>query len=190
MKQRQLGANGPLVGHIGFGAMSLGGLFGPTDEVESLSCLDAMYGAGITHIDTANIYGMGISETVLGKWMATRRPNVVLATKASYVFDPERRIDNSEVHLRAELEASLTRLGRDYVDLFYIHRREAACPLEEVIGTLGRLIQEGKIGGYGMSEIAPYTLRAAHAIHPCMACLLYTSPSPRDRTRSRMPSSA
>ena len=169
MKQRQLGANGPMVGHIGFGAMSLGGLFGPTDEGESLTCLDAMYGAGITHTDTANIYGMGISETVLGKWMATRRPNIVLATKASYVFEPERRIDNSAAHLRAELEASLRRLGRDYVDLFYIHRREATRPLDEVIGTLARLIEEGKIGGYGMSEIAPYTLRAAHAIYPCMA---------------------
>ncbi len=169
MKQRQLGANGPMVGHFGFGAMSLGGLFGPTDEGESLTCLDAMYEAGITHIDTANIYGMGISETVLGKWMATRKPNVVLATKASYVFAPERRVDNSEGHLRSELEASLKRLGRDYVDLFYIHRREHARPLDEVIGTLARLIEEGKIGGYGMSEIAPYTLRAAHAIYPCRA---------------------
>lgn len=169
MKQRQLGANGPMVSQIGFGAMSLGGLFGPTDEGESLTCLDAMYDAGITFIDTANIYGMGISETVLGKWMASRRPQVVLATKASFVAGPPRRIDNSEGHLRAELEASLKRLGRDHVDLFYIHRREHARPLDEVIGTLARLIEEGKIGGYGLSEIAPYTLRAAHAIHPCRA---------------------
>lgn len=169
MKQRQLGANGPMVGKIGFGAMSLGGLLGPTDEATSLTCLDAMYNAGITHVDTANIYGMGISETVLGKWMASRRPNVVLATKASYVFNPERRIDNSEAHLRSELEASLNRLGRDYVDLFYIHRREHARALPDVIGTMARLIEEGKIGGYGMSEIAPYTLREAHAIYPCTA---------------------
>lgn len=169
MKQRQLGANGPMVSHIGLGAMSFGGLFGPTSETESLACLDEMLAVGIDFIDTANIYGMGVSETVIGKWLASRSPKVTLATKASYVSDPKRRIDNSETHLRAELEASLRRLGRDHVDLFYIHRREAARPLCEVIGTLSRMIEEGRIGGYGLSEIAPYTLRAAHAIYPCTA---------------------
>jgi aryl-alcohol dehydrogenase-like predicted oxidoreductase len=169
MKQRQLGARGPMVSQIGLGAMSFGGLFGPTDEGESLACLDAMLDVGIDFIDTANIYGMGISETVLGQWLDSRRPAVTLATKASYVNAPKRRIDNSEAHLRSELEASLRRLGRDHVELFYIHRREAARPLDEVIGTLARLVEEGKIGGYGLSEIAPYTLRAAHAIHPCTA---------------------
>jgi aryl-alcohol dehydrogenase-like predicted oxidoreductase len=158
-----------MVSQIGLGAMSFGGLFGPTNEAESLACLDAMLDVGINFIDTANIYGMGVSETVLGKWLASRRPDVVLATKASFVSDPVRRVDNSAAHLRAELEASLRRLGRERVDLFYIHRREAARPLDEVIGTLSRLIEEGKIGGYGLSEVAPYTLRAAHAIHPCMA---------------------
>jgi len=169
MKQRQLGAGGPMVSQIGFGALSLGGLFGPTDEGESFACLDAMRAAGINFIDTANVYGMGISETVIGKWLASRRADVVLATKAAFVSDPVRRIDNSAAHLRAELEGSLRRLGRDHVDLFYLHRREAARPLDEVIGTLARLIEEGKIGGYGLSEVAPYTLRAAHAIHPCRA---------------------
>lgn len=166
---RQLGKNGPMVSDIGFGAMSFGGIFGATDEAESLACLDAMLDQGINFIDTANIYGMGISETVIGQWLASRKPEVVIATKASYVADPERRIDNSEAHLRAELEASLRRLGRDHVELFYIHRREHTRPLDEVIVTMSRLIEEGKIGGYGLSEIAPYTLRAAHAIHPCRA---------------------
>ena len=169
MQKRQLGPNGPHVSAIGLGAMSFGGLFGPTDEGESFACLDAMLEVGIDFIDTANIYGMGVSETVLGKWLASRKPQVVIATKASFVADPVRRVDNSEPHLRAELEASLRRMGRDHVELFYIHRREAARPLEEVIGTLSRLIEEGKIGGYGLSEVAPYTLRAAHAIHPCRA---------------------
>ncbi len=166
---RKLGTSGPLVSDIAFGAMSFGGIFGATDEGESLACLDAMLDQGINFIDTANIYGMGVSETIIGTWLATRRPDVVIATKASYVSDPERRIDNSEGHLRAELEASLRRLGRDHVELFYIHRREHTRPLAEAIGTMSRLIEEGKIGGYGLSEIAPYTLRAAHAIHPCMA---------------------
>jgi aryl-alcohol dehydrogenase-like predicted oxidoreductase len=169
MKQRQLGSGGPMVSSIGLGAMSFGGIFGATDESESFACLDAMLEIGIDFIDTANIYGMGVSETVLGKWLANRKPQVTIATKASFVADPVRRIDNSEAHLRAELEASLRRLGRDHVELFYIHRREQTRPLAEVIGTLSRLIEEGKIGGYGLSEIAPETLRQAHAIHPARA---------------------
>lgn len=169
MKTRKLGQNGPTVSAIGLGAMSFGGIFGDTDEAESLRCLDAMHDHGIDFIDTANIYGMGISETIIGKWLASRRARVTIATKASFVAGPPRYIDNSEAHLRTELEASLRKLGRDHVELFYIHRREHTRPLAEVIGTLSRLIEEGKIGGYGMSEIAPDTLRAAHKIHPCMA---------------------
>lgn len=169
MKTRKLGQNGPHVSAIGLGAMSFGGIFGDTNAAESLACLDAMLDQGITFIDTANIYGMGISETIIGTWLKTRNPNVSIATKASFVSGPPRRIDNSEAHLRAELEASLKRLNRDHVELFYIHRRERARPLAEVVGSLSRLIEEGKIGGYGMSEIAPDTLRAAHAIHPCTA---------------------
>ena len=143
MKTRQLGHNGPKVSAIGLGAMSFGGIFGDTTEAESLTCLDAMYDAGINFIDTANIYGMGVSETIIGQWLRTRRPNVTIATKASFVPGLPRRIDNSEGHLRAELEASLKRLGRDHVDLFYIHRREHERPLDEVIGGLKRLIEEG-----------------------------------------------
>lgn len=169
MQKRQLGANGPMVSAIGLGAMSFGGIFGPTTEAESHACLDAMIEAGIDFIDTANIYGMGVSETVLGTWLADRRPAVSIATKASFVTSPPRRIDNSEAHLRSELEGSLRRLGRDHVELFYIHRREHDRPLSEVIGTLSRMIEEGKIGGYGLSEVAPYTIRNAHDIHPCTA---------------------
>lgn len=167
MLSRKLGRHD--VGAIGFGAMSFGGIFGPTDTAESLTCLDAAWDAGITHFDTANIYGMGISETVLGEWLATRRHRPVIATKASFVVGATRGIDNSEGHLRSELEGSLKRLGRDHVELFYIHRRDIRIPLADVVGTLSRLIDEGKIGGYGLSEVAPTTVRAAHAIHPVMA---------------------
>lgn len=169
MKTRKLGSNGPTVSAVGFGAMSFAGFFGATDETTSLRCLDAMLDQGITFIDTANIYGMGVSEDIIGKWLATRRAKVTIATKASVVNEVPRRVDNSESHLRSELETSLRRLGRDHVELFYIHRREHARPLADVIGTLSRLVEEGKIGGYGMSEIAPETLREAHAIHPCTA---------------------
>jgi aryl-alcohol dehydrogenase-like predicted oxidoreductase len=170
MQHRKLGQDGPMVSAIGLGAMSFGGIFGPTDERQSLACLDAMLEAGINFIDTANIYGLGISETVIGKWLAAHgHPEVTIATKAAIVPGPGRRIDNSAAYLRAELDASLKRLGRDHVELFYIHRREASRPVEEVIDTLARLIDEGKIGGYGLSEVAPATLRRAHALHPCRA---------------------
>lgn len=171
MLTRKFGAHD--VGAIGFGAMSFGGIFGPTDEAESLATLDAAWEAGISHFDTANIYGMGISETVIGKWLATRGHKTgsgpILATKASIKNGPPREIDNSESYLRAELEGSLKRLGRDHVELFYIHRRDTRIPLAEVVGSLSRLIEEGKIGGYGLSEVAPSTVRDAHAIHPVMA---------------------
>lgn len=167
MKTRQLGAGGPRVSAIGLGCMSFGGIFGPTNADESLACLDAAWDAGVTFLDTANIYGMGVSETVLGQWLATRKHPVHIATKAAIVRGAG--FDNSERHLRSELEGSLRRLGVDHVTLFYIHRREQERPIEEVVGTLQALIAEGKIGGYGLSEVSPGTLRRAHAVHPCRA---------------------
>ncbi len=169
MKHRLLGAGGPAVSAIGLGCLSFGGLFGPTDEAASQRCLDAAIDHGLTFLDTANIYGMGVSEQVIGRFLRRRRPQVTLATKAGIVGGPDRRFDNSAAYLRAELEASLQRLGTDHVDLFYIHRRDAARPVEEVVETLAALIAEGKIGGYGLSEISPGTLRRAHAVHPCRA---------------------
>ncbi len=158
-----------MVHPIGFGGMSLGGVFGRTDRAEGFACLDAAREAGITHFDTANIYGMGRSETVIGEWLADRRAEVHLATKVGIVPAPERRFDNTEAHIRAELEGSLRRLGRERVELYYIHRRDPSLPVEEVALTMGRLIAEGRIGGWGLSEVAPATLRRAHAVTPVAA---------------------
>ncbi|PZQ96750.1 MAG: aldo/keto reductase [Cereibacter sphaeroides] len=169
MQRRRLGATGPEVSAIGLGCMSFGGIFGPTDEEASQRCLDAAIDGGIDFLDVANIYGMGVCESVIGRFLKRRKPKVVIATKASIMNGPPRRFDNSEAHLRSELEGSLKRLGVDYVDLFYIHRREVERPIEEVVGTLKKLIDQGKIGGYGLSEVSPGTLRRAHAVHPCMA---------------------
>jgi aryl-alcohol dehydrogenase-like predicted oxidoreductase len=169
MQQRQLGRGGPMVSAIGLGCMSFGGIFGPTTKADSFRCLDAALDHGISFYDTANIYGMGLSESVLGEWIVLRKPNIHLATKASIVNGPERRFDNSDKHLRAELQGSLKRLGVDHVDLFYIHRRDAARPVEEVVQSLKTMIDEGMIGGYGLSEIGPGTLRRAAAVHPCRA---------------------
>lgn len=169
MQQRQLGTGGPMVSAIGLGCLSFGGIFGATTDDASLRCLDAAWDHGITFFDTANIYGAGRSETVVGEWLRTRKHRPALATKAGIVPGTTRRIDNSAAYLRAELEGSLKRLGVDHVDLFYIHRHEADRPIEDVAHTLKTLITEGKIGGYGMSEVAPYTLERAAAIHPVRA---------------------
>ncbi|QIE41401.1 aldo/keto reductase [Rhodobacteraceae bacterium SC52] len=169
MKRRQLGQDGPMVGAIGFGAMSFGGLFGATNDDASMECLDAALAAGIDFWDTANIYGMGISERVIGEYLSAHNPDVVLATKCGIVPGPPRRFDNSADHIRAELESSLKKLNRDKVDLYYIHRREQERPVEDVVETLASLIEEGLIGGYGLSEVAPSTIRRAHAVHPCRA---------------------
>ncbi|WP_347311156.1 aldo/keto reductase [Defluviimonas sp. SAOS-178_SWC] len=166
MKTRRLGNDGPMVSAIGLGCMSFAGFFGATTEAESLACLDAAFDRGIDFLDTSNIYGMGVSETVIGIWLRSRKRSVTIATKAGIVTGPPRRFDNSETHLRAELEASLKRLGRDHVELFYIHRRAQEIPVEEVVGTLSRLIEEGKIGGYGLSEVSPATVRRAASVLP------------------------
>ena len=128
MKQRKLGWNGPEVSALGFGCLSFGGIFGPTTMTESLAALDAAWEAGITFLDTANIYGKGVSEGVMGEWLQTRRHRPHIATKAAFTDDPARRVDNRPGHLRAELEGSLKRLGVDNITLFYAHRHDPQIP--------------------------------------------------------------
>ena len=169
MRTRKLGRNGPQVSALGLGCLSFGGIFGPTTEGDSLATLDAAWDAGITFLDTANIYGKGVSETVIGTWLRTRGHRPHIATKAAFSDDPARRIDNRPDYLRAELEGSLRRMGVDHVTLFYAHRHDPLVPVEDLAGTMQRLVEEGKIQGYGLSEIAPYTLERAHAVHPVMA---------------------
>jgi aryl-alcohol dehydrogenase-like predicted oxidoreductase len=169
MKTRRLGWNGPDVSALGFGCLSFGGIFGPTTEAESLTTLDAAWEAGITFLDTANIYGKGVSETVMGTWLRSRGHRPHIATKASFTDDPARRVDNRPEHLRTELEGSLKRLGCDHVTLFYAHRHDPEVPAEDLAGTMQRLQEEGKILGYGLSEVAPYTVERCHAVHPVMA---------------------
>ncbi|HMS94495.1 MAG TPA: aldo/keto reductase [Tabrizicola sp.] len=169
MKTRRLGPNGPMVSALGLGTFSFGGAYGPTDEAESHATLDAAWDRGITFLDTANIYGKGIAETVIGSWLRTRKHRPLIATKAAFTEDPKKRVDNSPAHLRQCLEVSLKRLGVDHVALFYAHRHAPEVPAEDLAGTMQRLQEEGKILGYGLSEIAPYTLERAHAVHPASA---------------------
>lgn len=160
---------GRAVGAVGLGCMSFGGIYGGTDADESFACLEEATRLGVTHLDVAEIYGGGRSEEVMGEFLRGATAAFHIATKAGIYTEPTRHVSNDPSRLRRSLEGSLTRLGRDRVDLFYLHRREAARPLPEVIETLAGFIEEGLIGGYGLSEVAPATIREAHAIHPVTA---------------------
>ena len=149
--------------------MSFGGMFGATDAATSHRCLDAAMAAGIDFLDTANIYGAGLSETVIGDWMRATGHRPTIATKGGITRDAARPVNNGEAYLRAELEGSLRRLGVDHVALYYAHRRDPEMAPEEIAGIMGRFIDEGLIGGYGLSEVAPATLRRAHAERPVTA---------------------
>ncbi len=176
MKTRRLGASGPLISAIGIGAMSFTDFYGTTDESQSHAILAAALDEGVTHIDTSNVYGPHRSEAAIGSFLAKhgnqRGDLFSIATKAGITKDPDtgaRIYNNSAAHLEAELDGSLARLGVERVDLFYVHRRDAATPIEEVTETLAGLIKKGKIGGFGYSEVAPSSLRRANAVHPVMA---------------------
>jgi aryl-alcohol dehydrogenase-like predicted oxidoreductase len=159
---------------VGLGCMSLTGFYGPTSEAEALRLLAAALDLGVNFLDTANAYGEGVSETRIGKFLAedrSRREKITLATKFSITRDAEGRrfIDNSPAHMVESLEASLKRLGVDHVDLYYVHRLDPRFPIEETVGALAGQVRKGKIGAIGLSEMAPDTLRRAHAVHPIAA---------------------
>lgn len=167
MKIRKLGSRD--VSAIGLGCMSFGAMMGESTTEGSLETLDAAWEAGITFLDTANIYGPHTSETLIGDWLRTRKHKPVIATKASITRAENHPVSNDPAYLASELEGSFKRLSVDYVDLFYIHRREQAVPIEDLAGAMSDLIAAGKIGGWGLSEISPTTLRKAHAVTPVTA---------------------
>lgn len=159
---------------MGIGAMSFAEFYGPTTEENSWAVLDAAMELGITHIDTSNVYGMGRSENAIGAYLKRNpaaRDSFHIATKAAISSDAagNRCFDNSPGHLESELDQSLVRMGLEVVDLFYVHRREEARPIEEVTETLVALQAKGKIKAFGFSEIAPASLRRAAAVAPVAA---------------------
>jgi aryl-alcohol dehydrogenase-like predicted oxidoreductase len=162
------------VSAVGFGAMSFGGFYGPTDEGESLRTLAGALDLGVDFWDTANVYGDGLCEKVIGKFLAedkSRRRRVTLATKFAIRRrdDGARFFDNSAAHIREALDGSRKRLGVEHIDLYYVHRVDKSTPIEDTIGELARLVKAGEIGAIGLSEVAPDTLRRAHEVHPIAA---------------------
>lgn len=174
MERRRLGANGPEISVIGYGAMSFSDMYGATNEAASHAVLDACRDLDVTHLDTANIYGMGKSENAIGTYLKANpsaRHEFIIATKATITKDADgnRAFDNSAEHLEAELDKSLQRLGVDCVDLFYAHRRDTRFTPEETAANLGRLVEKGKTRAIGLSEVSPSTLRRAMTAHPVAA---------------------
>lgn len=171
MKQRILGQNGPKVSVVGYGAMSFTDFYGRATDEGSMQVLDACLEFGINHVDTSNVYGMGRSETVIGEWLKRRGGECpfTIATKGGITRSPDRRFNNDPEHLTEQLEGSLTRLGVEAVDLYYVHRRDKAHEIEAVTETLSGLVKAGKCKAIGYSEIAPGSLRRAQAVHPIAA---------------------
>lgn len=171
MQTRKLGQNGPDVSLVGYGAMSFSDFYGPATDEGSMRILDACVDLGITHIDTANVYGMGRSETVIGEWLKKRGGEnpFTIATKVGITRDPDQRLNNDPKHMAEALDESLQRMGIDAVDLYYVHRRDTRFEIEEVVETLAGFVKAGKVKAIGFSEIAPSSLRRAHAVHPIAA---------------------
>ena len=158
---------------IGLGCMNLSHGYGhPLPEAEALRALDAAFDMGYRHFDTATLYGATANERLVGKALAAKRDEILLASKCGMAIDPEQGrkvIDGRPVTLRRQCEESLSRLGTDHLDLYYLHRWDRQVPIEESVGELGRLVEEGKIAAVGLSEVSAATLRRAHAEHPIAA---------------------
>ncbi len=171
MDRRTLGSKGLEVSEQGLGCMGMSAWYGPTDEVESIATIHRALELGITFLDTADVYGQGANEELVGRAIAGKRDEVVLATKFGnrWFDDGSRTIDGSPDYVREAIDASLRRLNVDYVDLYYQHRVDADTPIEETVGALAELVHAGKVKHIGLSEAGPETIRRAHAVHPITA---------------------
>ncbi len=169
---RRLGTDGPQVSSIGLGFMSFRTTAGTEDERRAKDVVDAALDAGITFIDTADIYGPEVSELLLGRAIKGRRDALTIATKFGNTLDRAtnpRALDGRPEYVRTAIEGSLRRLGIDHVDLYYQHRVDPEVPIEDTVGALKELVEAGKVRYIGLSEPGLQTLRRAHAVHPITA---------------------
>ncbi|RLU81368.1 aldo/keto reductase [Streptomyces griseocarneus] len=187
MEERVLGTNGPAVSAIGLGCMGMSVAYGTPDDAESFRTLDLAAELGVTLLDTADAYGRGANEELLGDWLRRRpgrRERVVLATKFGLRHDAATGrvgdVDTSAAYVGPACHASLRRLGTDHIDLYYAHRRDPEVPIEETVGAMAALVAEGSVRFLGLSEVSPATLRRAHAVHPISAVQVEYSLFTRD----------
>jgi aryl-alcohol dehydrogenase-like predicted oxidoreductase len=171
MKTRKLG---PLdVSALGLGCMGMSAFYGARDDDESVATIHRALDLGVTLLDTADMYGPHTNEELVGRAIAGRRDEVVLATKFGIVMDPDdphkRGVNGRPEYVRSSVEGSLRRLGVDHIDLYYQHRVDPGTPIEETVGAMAELVAEGKVRALGLSEAGPETIRRAHAVHPIAA---------------------
>jgi aryl-alcohol dehydrogenase-like predicted oxidoreductase len=171
MRQTKLG--GLTVGAQGLGCMGMSEFYGAVDDAESIATIHRALDLGVTLLDTADIYGVGANERLVGRAIAGRRDGVVLATKFGIVRDQDtgarRGISGRPEYVRSACDASLSRLGVDHIDLYYQHRVDPQVPIEDTVGAMAELVAAGKVRHLGLSEAAPTTIRRAHAVHPITA---------------------
>ncbi len=173
MDQRAIGGQGLVVSAQGLGCMGMSEFYGSTDESEAVATIHRALALGITLLDTSDVYGPHTNEQLVGRAIADRREEVVLATKFGVVRDPEnpaaRGLNGRPEYVRAACDASLRRLAVDHIDLYYQHRVDPDVPIEETVGAMAELVQEGKVRFLGLSEAGPETIGRAHAVHPISA---------------------
>jgi aryl-alcohol dehydrogenase-like predicted oxidoreductase len=158
------------VSALGLGCMGMSEFYGPSDEQQSIATINRALDVGVTFLDTADMYGQGHNETLVGKAIAGRRDEVQLATKfAIRRENGARRVDNSPEWIHQACEASLQRLGVERIDLYYMHRRNPEVPIEESVGAMAELVEQGKVAHIGLSEVNAETLRRANEVHPITA---------------------
>jgi aryl-alcohol dehydrogenase-like predicted oxidoreductase len=172
MDQRQLGNQGLTVSELGLGCMGMSEFYGSGDEAESIATIQRALELGVSFIDTADMYGPFTNEKLVGRAIADRRDQVVLATKFGNVRGPNGErlgIRGDAEYVREACDASLERLGVDHIDLYYQHRVDPDTPIEETVGAMKELVEHGKVRYLGLSEAAPATIRRAHEVHPISA---------------------
>jgi aryl-alcohol dehydrogenase-like predicted oxidoreductase len=172
MEQRTLGRDGLRVSALGLGLMSMSGVYGPGDDAESIAVIHAALERGITLLDSSDMYGWGHNETLLARALEGRRHQAVVSTKFGQVRNPRgggNLVNGRPEYVRQACEASLRRLEVDVIDLYYQHRVDPTVPIEETVGAMKRLVEEGKVRYLGLCEAAPATIRRAHAVHPIAA---------------------
>lgn len=166
--RRKLGASDLRVSPVGLGCMSLAGIYGAADDSESERLIHHAIDCGVNHLDTADMYGWGHSETVVGRAIKGRRDEIVLATKFGQTKSESgaNGVDGSPKYVAEACDACLQRLGVDVIDIFYQHRVDPKTPIEETVGAMAQLVQAGKVRALGLSEARPETISRAHAVHP------------------------